>query len=125
MRLKNLIIIAAVAASPSLAFAHEVVKGSHGGQVVDDKGHHVEFMVNGTEVLLYLTDEEDKPIASKGASGRVIVQNAGKQTTMALAPADPNILTAKLDKALPTGSKLVVSAKLSDGHNIEARFVAK
>ena len=125
MRLKHLIITAAVAAIPSLAFAHDVAKGSHGGQVVDDRGHHVEFVATGNEVLLYLTDEKDVPIASKGASGRIILQNAGQTTTTALAPAEPNILTAKLDKAFPTGSKLVVSAKLSDGHDIAARFVVK
>ena len=42
-----------------------------------------------------------------------------------LVPADPNVLTAKLEGPPAAGATLVVSAKLSDGHGIQARFVAK
>ena len=127
MRFKHLIVaLSIVCTAPSLAFAHDVAKGANGGQVVDDMGHHIEFTTKGNDVALYLTDEKDQPIASKGASGRVTVQTAGKQaTTVALVPREPNVLTVKLDVPPAAGTKIVVLAKLSDGHDIQARFVAK
>ncbi len=75
---------------------------------------------------MYLTDDDkDQPIASKGASGRVTVQSAGKQATSTLVPSEPNALTVKLDGPPATGAKIVVLAKLSEGHDIKARFVIK
>ena len=40
-------------------------------------------------------------------------------------PADPNLLTAKLEANPASGAKVVFSAKLSDGDELQARFVTK
>ncbi|KAB2943595.1 MAG: hypothetical protein K8F92_08460 [Hyphomicrobium sp.] len=125
MRVKHLILAAVLFAGPGNSFAHEEANGPNGGQIADVQGHHVEFTVKDKEIVLFLTDEDSKPIASKGASGRVIIQAGGRQVTVALAPTDPNVMTAKLDAPLAARAKVVVSAKLGDGHDIQARFVAK
>ena len=125
MRITEMMVALALVASPNVAWSHNVAKGPNGGQIVDDKGHHVEFTTKGSEVVLYLSDDKDKPIGSMGASGRVVIQAAGKQASVALVPADPNMLTAKLEGPLAAGAKLVVSAKLPDGHDLQARFVVK
>ena len=124
MRLKHLILAAALLTGPGLALAHEGA-GPNGGQIVEVKGHHVEFTVKDKEIVLFLTDENGKPIESKGATGRVVIQDGGKQVTGDLAPVDPNLLSAKLEAPLAAGAKVVVSAKLGDGHDLQARFVAK
>ena len=125
MRLKTIVIVLSLLALPIAADAHDVVKGPNGGQVIDDAGHHVEFLVNGTEITLYLTDNDDKPISSARSTGRIIVQNGGKQAAVDLAAVEPNILNAKLAAPLSTGAKLAVTIKLSDGHDVKARFVAR
>ena len=125
MRLTPFILAVALFAAPGLALAHDVANGPNGGQVTEVKGHHVEFTVKDKEIVLFLSDENSKPIASKGASGRVVIQDGGKQVTVDLAPADPDQMTAKLEAPLASGAKVVVSAKLGDGHDIQARFVAK
>ncbi len=107
------------------AKAHDVVKGPNGGQVVDDQGHHVEFTVKGDQIALYFADNGDQPIVTKGATGRVIVQDGAKQITVDLAAMEPNLMTAKFDVPLKVGAKLVISVKLGDGHDVKARFVAK
>ena len=105
--------------------AHDMAMGPNGGQVADDAGHHVEFTTKDDQVVLYLSDNGDKPLSSIKASGRVIIQNADKQAVVELLPAEPNILSAKLDAPLAVGAKVVVSIKLGDGHDVKARFVAK
>lgn len=116
---------AAVIAPAVPAVAHEEASGPNGGQVADVQGHHVEFTAKENEIVLFLTDESGKPIDSKGASGRAVILAGDKQVTAELAPADPNILSAKLSSPIASGAKIVVSAKLSDGHALQARFVAK
>jgi hypothetical protein len=125
MRLSPILVALSLLAFPFVANGHDVVKGPNGGQVVDDAGHHVEFLTKGSELMLYLSDNDDKPISSAKATGRVIVQDSGKQATVDLAAVEPNILSAKLAAPLSTGAKLAVTIKLGDGHDVKARFVAR
>jgi hypothetical protein len=125
MKTKTLIAATALLLSIGTVSAHDIEKGANGGQVADSKGHHIEFTSKDGAITLYLTDEKDQPIASEGATGRVIVQDGTATATVDLTPAAPNLLTAKATAPLNPGAKLVVSAKLSDGHDIQARFVAK
>jgi len=127
MRLKPLILLAGtlILVPPAVVIAHEEANGPHGGQVTEVQGHHVEFTVKDNAIVLFLSDEDSKPIASEGASGRVIIQDGDKQLAVDLIPADPNLMMAKLHTPLGAGAKVVVSAKLGDGHAIQARFVAK
>lgn len=108
-----------------VALAHDMAKGVNGGQVVEDAGHHVEFTTKDGQVVLFLTDGADKPLTSVKATGRAIIQDSGKQATLDLVAAEPNMMTGKLGSPLSTGAKLVVSIKLGDGHDVKARFVAK
>ena len=124
--IRKLIFVAAVLlATQGPVCSHEVEKGPNGGQVVDAKGHHVEFTTKDSAIVIYLTDEKSAPIPSAGAEGKAIVQDGGKSATVALAPSEPNVMTGKLDTPLNAGAKIVVAGKLPDGHEILARFVVK
>ena len=122
--MKRFIVALAIAALPLPAAAHEMAKGPNGGPVVDLSGHHVEIVAKGTELVLFLTDEAEKPLASAGAKNpRAIVQEGGKTATMPLTPAEPNRLVGTLAQPLGTGARVVVSVTMADGHAVQARFV--
>ena len=125
MRIARAIALLAFLAAPSLVSAHDMAKGANGGQVADDSGHHVEFVTKDGQVLLFLSDNADKPISSAKATGRAIIQDGAKQSTVDLVATDPNMLTAKLAAPLTAGAKIVISIKLGDGHDVKARFVEK
>jgi hypothetical protein len=125
MHLKSILVACSLLALPAAALAHDLVKGPNGGQVVDDAGHHVELLAKANELMLYLSDNDDKPISSAKAIGRIIVQDGGKQAAVDLAAVEPNILTAKLAAPLSPGAKVAVTIKLGDGHDVKARFVTK
>ena len=107
------------------AFAHDADTGPNGGQVVEAKGHHVEFTSKDSTIPVYLSDGAHAAITIKGASGRAVIVEGSKQSTVTLTPAEPNLLTAKLGAPLDAGARVVVSAKLGDGHDVLARFVVK
>ena len=122
--MKPLILALAIAAVPLAAGAHEIAKGPNGGPVVDSAGHHVEMVARGSELVLFLTEADDKPLASAGTkNARAIVQDGGKTTTVQLQAADPNRLVGALPAPLGKGARVVVTATLADGHAVQARFV--
>jgi hypothetical protein len=122
--LRNVLFATILAGLGSTASAHEVAKGPNGGPVVDVSGHHVEMVAKGTELVLFLTDEADKPLASAGAKNpRAIVQEGGKTATVPLTPAEPNRLVGTLAQPLGKGARVVVSVTMADGHAVQARFV--
>ncbi|MBL0406693.1 hypothetical protein JKG68_22340 [Microvirga aerilata] len=122
--MKHLILALAIAASPLTAAAHEIAKGPNGGPVVDSAGHHVELVAKGSELILFLTESDDKPLASAGTTNaRAIVQDGGKTATVQLQPAEPNKLVGALAQPLGSGARVVVSATMADGHAVQARFV--
>jgi hypothetical protein len=121
---KSVVVILALAGWPLVASAHELAKGPNGGPVVDSAGHHVEMVAKGTEFVLFLTEADDKPLASAGTkNARAIVQDGGKTATVALQPAEPNRLIGTLSQPLGPGARVVVSATMADGHGVQARFV--
>ena len=105
------------------AVAHETSKGPNGGSLIEVEGHHVEFVPSANELTFYLTDEKEAPLSSAGAKMKAIVQNSGSTVQLELSPVAANKLTARLDKALSPGAKVVVMGKLADGHAIQGRFV--
>ena len=122
--MKHLILALAFAIAPLGATAHESAKGPNGGPVVDSSGHHVEMVARGTELVLFLTGDADKPIASAGTkNARAIVQDGGKTATVALQPADPNRLVGALAAPLGKGARVVVSVTMANGQAVQARFV--
>ncbi len=122
--MKRIILALAISALPLTAGAHEMAKGPNGGPVIESAGHHVEMVANGTELVLFLTAEADKPIASAGTkNARAIVQDGGKTATVPLQPAEPNKLVGALAAPLGKGARVIVSATMADGHAVQARFV--
>jgi hypothetical protein len=121
---RSLFLSIALAAAPLTTSAHEMATGPNGGPVVDSSGHHVEMVAKGAELVLFLTGEGEKPLASAGAiKARAIVQDQGQTATVALHPAEPNKLVGALLQPLGNGARVVVSATMADGHIVQARFV--
>ena len=122
--MKRLVLAVALMAWPVVALTHELAKGPNGGPVVDSAGHHVEMVAKGTELVLFLTEADDTPLASAGAkTARAIVQDGGRTAAVPLQPAEPNRLVGTLTQPLAPGARVVVSATLADGHTVLARFV--
>jgi hypothetical protein len=122
--MKRILLMLAAMAAPLAASAHDMPAGPNGGPVVDSSGHHVEMVAKDRELVLFLTGEGDKPLASAGTKNAcAVVQDEGKTATVALQPAEPNKLVGSLSQPLGKGARVVVSATMADGHAVQARFV--
>ena len=109
----------------SAAQAHDTAKGPNGGAMVQADDKHLEFTVSDLALTVYVSDAKHDTIVTAGATGRAIVQADGKTATVSLAPLEPNALNGKLDAPLGKGARVVVTATLVDGTNVQARFVVQ
>jgi hypothetical protein len=122
--MRRLLLSLILAAWSGAAFAHELAKGPNGGPLVDIAGHHVEMVAKGTDLVLFLTDAADKPVAAAGTrNARAVVQDAGKTASVPLQPGDANRLVGTLAQPLGQGARVVVSITTADGKSLQARFV--
>lgn len=112
------------------AFAHgpkgPKPTGANGGDIVDVEGGHIELVIRSKELLLYVTDLADAPIATAALTARAIIQDGTKQTVVPLSAREPNLLVAPLPAPLAPDAKVAVSTTLTkDGKPVQARFVVK
>ena len=107
----------------SPAAAHEG-QGPHGGMQVDAGDKHVELVVEGPKLAVYVTDAKHAALALAGASGRAIVQDGGRTATVALAPAEGDRLVGTADAPLGKGARVVTSLTIA-GQPVQARFVVR
>jgi hypothetical protein len=122
--MRNTLIAAVLVGLGSTASAHEVARGPNGGRLVDVSVGHLEMVARDTDLILFLTDEADQPLASAGAkNARAVVQDGGKSATVPLTPQEPNRLVGTLSQPMTKGARVVVSVTLPDGRPVQARFV--
>ena len=120
--MKPLCIALLIAVFPFSAAAQVSKKGANGGAVVVMEGHPIEFVTKGQEITFYiLADDAKSHTPTAGATGRAVIQDAGKITAVELSPAEPNMFVGKLAAPLGSNARVVFSAKVA-GHNLQARF---
>ena len=106
------------------AFAHDPRPGPNGGLKVDAGArHHAELVVNGTpQVVVFLYDQNDRPVAAQGYRANAILVVAGATQRFALQPGDGNRLVGTAPVPVPAGTKGAVQITGPDGATAQARF---
>jgi hypothetical protein len=108
---------------PTIAHAHEAAKGRHGGWRVDAGKFHAELVADGTpNVIVYLSDADDKPIPAAGFKGTAIFIIGGKSQRFALAPAEGSKLVGTAPAPVKRGVKGVVQLTAPDGSSAQGKF---
>src|SRR5262249_31387482 len=68
----------------------EAAKGANGGDVVVMENHPIEFVSKGQEITFYILDEDGQsPVSTAGLTGRAVIQDGGKTTSVNLSGAEP------------------------------------
>ncbi len=122
--------LAAAAAAPFVANAHTdeylaTLTPPNGGHLRVGGPYHVELLVRGAEVFVFLTDHGDEPVDVRGFSGRVVALSGRERHSIELAPAGdpPHVLKGKAIGGLPIkGLRAVVRIKPPDGETDIARY---
>ena len=126
MKFKNLILVLSLALSSlctNTALAHGVAKPLHGGvvQKVNDIGFELVAQPDGATI--YLMDH-DKPMASKGITGKLTVLQGSNKIEADIKEAGDNTLRV-LGVKLGKGDKLVAALSNVGGKSMTVRFTIK
>ena len=120
MRKLKFLLMAAALLSATQAFAHEA-KGPNGGRVIDAGNYHVELVVGGTDVAVFVSDSDNKPVTLTGFKAIAILNAGGKAQRVALTPAEGK-LSGKAETALPASVKGVVQLTAPDGKVAQGQY---
>lgn len=103
--------------------AHEAAKGNNGGLRVDAGKFHTELLVDGsTNVAVFVSDENDKPIPATGFKATAILIIDGKSQRIQLLPADASKLAGTAPAPVNPGVKGVVQLTAPDGATAQGKF---
>ncbi len=127
MKVSTLLVAATLfavpAAIPATAFADGAKTGSHGGPRTDAGPYHAELVLQGNDVVLYVTDGADKPVDVTGAKAEATILANRQTQKVALEPAGANALKGKAKLGESHDSVKVVTALTMPGQKpVQARF---
>lgn len=119
--------LASVALAAAIGFAGTAMAqkaAKHGGQTAVVAGHHdAELVISPTALTLYLTNH-GKPLVPADNAIKATIQDGGK-TMEVLMKAEGDKAVAPLAAPLSKGAIVLLAGKISGGHAMTARFVAK
>lgn len=108
----------ALAAVPALA--HDA-KGPNGGRVTDAGTYHVELVVGGSNVAVFVSDSDSKPVPPTGFKALAILNASGKAQRITLSPSGGK-LAGSADTSLPADVKGVVQLTAPNGKTAQGQF---
>ena len=111
----------AFAGQAAAQHAHGAQKGPNGGQLEDVAGVHAELVTAGNTITINVFDESNKPLATKGFSGAVLVVRGSERETVTLAPSGESALKGDAKKPA-TGAAITVTLKTAAGKSGQAKF---
>jgi hypothetical protein len=97
----------------------------HGGQVRMSGAYHFELLMNENEIVVFVTDHGNQPIATSGASGKLEISSAGKKTIVDLAPAEGNLLKSASPWIEPSSPEITahLSVTFPNKKPAKAKFI--
>ncbi len=127
MKLPTLLLAAALSVALSIAggaaSAHGPDVGPNGGPRADAGSYHVEIVLKGDEVILYVTDSVDQPVDVTGARAEATILVNKQVQKVALEPAGANTLRGQANLGGAHDRVKVVTALAMPGQKpVQARF---
>jgi hypothetical protein len=104
------------------AFAHAPATGKNGGQQTDAGNYHVEVVVKGNTLNVYVTDHGETPVSTKGFKGTAVLIVKGKPAQVTLAPRGENMLTGTSPVELNAPIRGAIQITNSENQTVQAKF---
>jgi len=97
-------------------------RGANGGELVDAGTYHLELVVKGQELSLYVLDDKNGKVAVKEGKATATVMSGSSKATITLTPAGDNLLKGAGKFEPKEDMKVVVSLTLAGKAAQQARF---
>lgn len=113
-------------ATAILAFALGVAPAvyasdKHGGHEIEVGSYHIELVVRGADLSLYVRDKADKSVDSKAVKASANVLSGKDRATVQLTPAG-DMLSGQAPFTVAKDAKVIVTFSVAGGKSEQARF---
>lgn len=117
-------LLAAVPAAAQAQGGHSHAQAAHGGHVQKIGQYEIEFLTRDGQVMLYVLDEQDRPVdASQFRATAVVLARGNEQRSVELNPSGENRLAARLEFPVDARVRATVTLRAAAGPEVgRARF---
>lgn len=118
----NVILAATLLCFSVASRADEAATGPNSGQIKHSGKYHLELVVKGAVLTVYVTGDKDAKVATKGATGNATVLVGKGTSNVKLEPSGENALAGSGGFQPAPDMKVVVSVTLPGQPPVQARF---
>jgi hypothetical protein len=114
-----------ILAGPVLAHtSSQFTKGPHGGHLVDAAGgkQHLELVAKDSELTLYVSDQDEKPVDTAGGTAEAQVLVGGKTHKVVLKPAGSNTMKGTGNFSAAKGMRVILKTTKVGGQSHQTRL---
>jgi hypothetical protein len=123
MTMRHALVLTAALVLTGVGIPAFAEKGYNGGQMEDVAGVDAELLVSGNRLTFNIfVDNENKPLATKGFTGAVLIVSGANRETVTLAPSGEYSLKAEAKNPIAAGAAITLTLKTAAGKTGQARF---
>lgn len=122
MRYVTIVLLALIWSAPSFSQHSHGSKGPNGGAMEDVAGVHAELITSGNTITFNVVDEGNKPVATDGFTGSVLVVSGSERETVSLAPSGTSAMKGESKKPIAPNSSITLMLKTQQGKSGQAKF---
>ena len=117
--------IAASLAAPLRAQHRHDHKPKHGGQIRETGGFVYELKASTTSIAVFVTDEADKPVPTRGSTAKVTLIDSGSRVEVPLSPAGDNRFEASGSFPVRPGVNALLEVAVGGKNVAKLRYALK
>ena len=88
----------------------------------DVAGVHAELMTSGNAITFNILDEANKPVATSGFTGSVLVVSGSERETITLSPSGASAMKGEAKKPIAPNASITLMLKTQQGKSGQAKF---
>lgn len=121
MKFVSIILLSLICSMSAFAQHSHGSKGPNGGVMEDVAGVHAELMTSGNAITFNILDEANKPVATSGFTGSVLVVSGSERETTNLSPS-ANAMKGEAEKPVAPNAAITLMLKSAEEKSGQAKF---
>ena len=122
MKYVFIIILSLIWSAPSIAQHSHSSKGPNGGVMEDVAGVHAELITSGNTITFNIIDEGNKPVATNGFTGSVLLVSGSERETITLSPSGNSAMKGEAKKPITADASITLMLKTQQGKSGQAKY---
>ncbi len=122
MKYVSIILLSLISSVSAFAQHSHGSKGPNGGAMEDVAGVHAELMTSGNTITFNILDEANKPVATSGFTGSVLIVSGSERETITLSASGDSAMKGEAKKPIAGNAAITLMLKTKEGKSGQAKY---